>query len=52
MSKHVARVITTTPSGVKDLYMARGGAVGWGTALTSLKVAGSIPDDIIVFLLT
>ena len=26
---------------------ARGGAVGWGTALQSRKVAGSIPDGAI-----
>jgi hypothetical protein len=29
---------------------ARGGAVGWGTALQSRKVAGSIPDVFLVIL--
>jgi hypothetical protein len=28
---------------------ARGSIVGWGTVLTSRKVAGSIPDEVIGF---
>jgi hypothetical protein len=32
---------------MQNLRHADGGAVGWGTAATSRKVAGSIPDGVI-----